>query len=270
MDWSTTNGLLAVGLGPQVYTWRSTGEVIKVVDVDTDDLTSAPGVSSVRWVEKVSSLPASLLLFSLLLYLKPPPSQSDHIAIGKTNGEVAIYDCRTSQQLRQLTPHSSRVGVLATLPQTLTSGSADRTIVHRDLRARNEVVRVIKGHKGEVTALKWNSDRELASGSNDNSVRVFKGFDEVSDVAFKQPYLYRRRNRCIRTQTPILKLRKAHTAAIKALAWNPHQSGILATGGGTDDQFIRIWNTRTGKLTREIDTGSQVSLLSRTLPEPKR
>ena len=108
--------------------------------------------------------------------------QSDHLAVGESNGEVSIYDARTSQQIRGLTPHSGRVGILASLPQTLTSASADRTIVHRDLRARDEVVRVIKGYKEEVTALEWNSDRELASGGNDNSVRIFKGFEEVSET----------------------------------------------------------------------------------------
>ncbi|GAA5834934.1 hypothetical protein JCM5353_001444 [Sporobolomyces roseus] len=215
IDWSTSNGLLAVGLGPQAYTWKSTGEVVKVVDVDTDDLSTASTVSSVKWIDK-----------------------SDHLAIGKSKGEVSIYDARTSQQVRQLVPHASRVGVLASLPQTLTSGSADRTITHRDLRVRDEVVRVIKEYKGEVTALEWNSSGEFASGGNDNSVKVFKGFEE--------------------SQKPFLKLRQAHSAAIKALAWNPHQSGMLATGGGTNDQHIKIWSTRTGKTTREIDTGSQV------------
>jgi len=36
-----------------------------------------------------------------------------------------------------------------------------------------------------------------------------------------------------------------HTAAVKALAWEPHMSGVLATGGGTQDKHIRFWNTAT-------------------------
>ena len=52
-----------------------------------------------------------------------------------------------------------------------------------------------------------------------------------------------------------------HTAAVKALAWDPHVPGILATGGGTQDKHIRFWNTNTpqGPLLSELDTGSQVS-----------
>lgn len=63
IDWSTSNGLLAVALGAQAYTWKSTGEVIKIVDVDTEDLLSAPTVTSVKWIEMVSFL---LLTFPLL------------------------------------------------------------------------------------------------------------------------------------------------------------------------------------------------------------
>lgn len=33
-----------------------------------------------------------------------------------------------------------------------------------------------------------------------------------------------------------------HTAAIKALAWSPHQHCILSTGGGSTDKSIRVWN----------------------------
>ncbi|GAA6025272.1 hypothetical protein JCM11491_000154 [Sporobolomyces phaffii] len=211
LDWSTSNSLLAVALGAQVFTWSAAGQVTRAVDGGNP--LSAPKVTSVRWIDT-----------------------TDHLAVGKGNGEVAIYDARTSQLLRQLTPHRGRVGVLATLSQSVTSGSADQLIMHRDLRMKDEVVRVIKGYKAEVTALEWSSDRELASGGNDNSVRIFNGFED----------------------RPFLKLRKAHSAAIKALAWSPHQRGLLATGGGTEDQTLRFWNTRTGALLKEIETGSQV------------
>ncbi|KAH9485845.1 Fizzy-related protein-like protein [Psilocybe cubensis] len=49
-----------------------------------------------------------------------------------------------------------------------------------------------------------------------------------------------------------------HTAAVKALAWDPHVSGVLATGGGTQDKHIRFWNVGTGTMLKELDTGSQV------------
>ena len=50
----------------------------------------------------------------------------------------------------------------------------------------------------------------------------------------------------------------AHKAAVKALAWSPHQHGLLATGGGTADRQIKFWNVNTGKQLQSVDTGSQV------------
>lgn len=44
-------------------------------------------------------------------------------------------------------------------------------------------------------------------------------------------------------------------AAVKAIAWSPHQHGILASGGGTADRCIRFWNTLTGQPMQCVDTG---------------
>lgn len=52
-----------------------------------------------------------------------------------------------------------------------------------------------------------------------------------------------------------------HQAAVKALAWSPHERNLLATGGGTADRTIKFWNSQTGSLLNSIDTGSQVCAL---------
>jgi cell division cycle 20-like protein 1 (cofactor of APC complex) len=39
-----------------------------------------------------------------------------------------------------------------------------------------------------------------------------------------------------------------HKAAVKALAWSPHQHGLLATGGGTTDRMIKMRNVFTGNI----------------------
>ena len=53
----------------------------------------------------------------------------------------------------------------------------------------------------------------------------------------------------------------SHQAAVKAVAWCPWQSGVLASGGGTADRCIRTWNCNTGNLLNTVDTKSQVSSL---------
>lgn len=61
------------------------------------------------------------------------------------------------------------------------------------------------------------------------------------------------------TDVPLWKFHN-HTAAVKALAWDPHISGVLASGGGTADKHIRFWNVLNGSMLNELDTGSQVRL----------
>ncbi|KAG0474170.1 hypothetical protein HPP92_016027 [Vanilla planifolia] len=51
---------------------------------------------------------------------------------------------------------------------------------------------------------------------------------------------------------------EGHNAAVKALAWCPFQSNLLASGGGETDRCIKFWNTLTGACLNSIDTGSQV------------
>jgi cell division cycle 20-like protein 1 (cofactor of APC complex) len=137
-----------------------------------------------------------------------------------------------------MTGHSGRVGCLAWNNHILSSGSRDRTILHRDTRAPEHYIRRLSGHhKQEVCGLKWNPDTDqLASGGNDNKLYVWGGTDNRPTWRFGE-----------------------HRAAVKAIAWSPHQRGVLASGGGTADKKIRFWNSLTGGLVSEWDTGSQVS-----------
>ena len=59
------------------------------------------------------------------------------------------------------------------------------------------------------------------------------------------------------SSVPVLRF-SDHCAAVKAIAWSPHQHCVLASGGGTADRSIRFWNTLTGQPLQSVDTGSQV------------
>lgn len=60
---------------------------------------------------------------------------------------------------------------------------------------------------------------------------------------------------------PFHKLNK-HKATVKALAWCPFQRRILASGGGSNDPSIKIWNTDTGNLNHSLNTESQICSLA--------
>lgn len=87
-----------------------------------------------------------------------------------------------------------------------------------------------------------------------------------------------------RRESPLRRIR-AHEAAVKAIAWSPHQSGacrqasrysrlsaathtmppfpgLVASGGGTADRHIKFWNVNSGHLLNSVDTGSQVCNLA--------
>ncbi|KAK3018896.1 hypothetical protein RJ639_005101 [Escallonia herrerae] len=162
--------------------------------------------------------------------------EGSYISIGTSLGQVQIWDGTQCKRVRTMSGHQTRTGVLAWSSRILSSGSRDRNILQHDLRVSNDFVSKLVGHKSEVCGLKWShDDRELASGGNDNQLLVWNQH----------------------SQLPVLKLTE-HTAAVKAIAWSPHQTGLLASGGGTADRCIRFWNTTNGNQLNSVDTGSQV------------
>ncbi|KAM7525670.1 hypothetical protein LguiA_015572 [Lonicera macranthoides] len=208
VDWSSHN-VLAVGLGNCVYLWNAcSSKVTKLCDLGIDD-----SVCSVGWAQR-----------------------GTHLAVGTSNGKLQIWDASRCKRVRTMDGHRLRVGALAWSSSLLSSGSRDKSILQRDIRAQDDFVTKLSGHKSEVCGLKWSYDnRELASGGNDNRLFVWNQHS---------------------TQ-PVLKYCE-HTAAVKAIAWSPHLHGLLASGGGTADRCIRFWNTTTNSHLSCMDTGSQV------------
>ena len=51
------------------------------------------------------------------------------------------------------------------------------------------------------------------------------------------------------------------SVCFQALAWCPFQRHCLASGGGTADGYIRIWNAANGQQVSSVNAKSQVSKL---------
>ena len=168
--------------------------------------------------------------------------KGNYIAVGTFKGDVQIWDASASKLINTLPGHTARVGALAWNHDLLCSGSRDRNVLLRDIRTPStETERKLTGHKQEVCGLKWSPDHMLlASGGNDNKLLVWNVNGGNSPI---QTY-------------------NDHIAAVKAIAWSPHQHGLLASGGGTADRCIRFWNTLTGQNLQSVDTGSQVCNLA--------
>jgi len=171
--------------------------------------------------------------------------RGNFVAVGTHRGYVQIWDVAAAKRVNVLSGHSARVGALAWSGDLLSSGSRDRLILQRDVRTPSIVPeRKLVGHRQEVCGLKWSPDNQyLASGGNDNKLFVWSGTGGGASSGPMQTYT-------------------DHLAAVKAIAWSPHHHGLLASGGGTADRYIRFWNTLTGQPMQSVDTGSQVCNLA--------
>lgn len=229
LDWSCAN-VVAVALGQSVYLWNATSGT-------TEMLCELQGeedyVTSVSWIKEGGG----------------------YLAVGTAGADVQLWDVEKMKQVRSMRGHTARVGALDWNSHILSSGSRDSSIMHHDVRVRDHVTSVLRGHEQEVCGLKWSPDGSmLASGGNDNMLCIWSAGASAGVATAATG------GASPATVAPMHVLRE-HTAAVKALAWCPWSRTTLASGGGTSDRCIKTWNAATGSLLKSVDTGSQVCSL---------
>ncbi|KAH7882926.1 quinon protein alcohol dehydrogenase-like superfamily [Phlebopus sp. FC_14] len=219
--WSALN-VVGVALGESTYIWNAdTGTVSHLGD--------APDHTYVASVD-----------FS---------NDGAYLGVGLGTGAIELWDVQTGQKLRTMQPSSDatsggQVASLSWFNHVLTSGHSSGSIHHHDVRAPRHLVTSLHGHTGEVCGLKWSTGGEvLASGGNDNVVNLWDGRGGDVGAETRGAPKWTKRN---------------HTAAVKALSFSPW-SQLLASGGGTSDTCIHIWNTSTGARLHTYQTGAQVT-----------
>lgn len=153
LSWSCLN-VLAVALEANSYIWNAdTGEVVHLGEAPEGNYISALDFSN----------------------------DGQFLGVGISSGEVELWDIETQTKLRTMVGHSSQVACLSWNKHILSSGCADGSIWHHDVRISEHKVGELLGHQGEVCGLKWREDGELlASGGNDNVVNVWDG--RIGDV----------------------------------------------------------------------------------------
>lgn len=221
LDWSSRN-ILAVALSETIYLWNAeSGSIQKLMSCQQQNENQPDNyITSLSWT-----------------------ADGNNIAIGNNYNEVQIWDVNRCKQVRTMRGHIARPSSLSWNQYLLSSGGKDGRIINHDVRIAQHVLTTLSGHGDfEVCGLKWSLDgTQLASGGNDNILNLWS------------------KETCVGAslQQPKFQIRD-HTAAVKALAWCPWQSNLLASGGGTSDRRIMFWNTQTGNMLNCIDTKSQV------------
>ena len=221
LDWSSKDQI-AVGCTTSVILWNNN-------KTQSEILLNYP-CRNLEESENVVEKYVSSLIWS---------NEGDKLAVGHSLGCVEIYDINKKKLISNYSGHKGRIGVVSWNGNIISSGSKDCNIITRDIRCKNNNENIIVkfvGHSQEVCGLKWSFDgSQLASGGNDNNLMIWN----------------------LHSTKPIM-CNSSHLAAVKAIAWSPHQHNILATGGGTADRTIRFWNTSTFQNILKYDTGSQV------------
>lgn len=270
IDWSAASDVLCVALQSCVYLW----------DAKTCRITALPRATTSALDEFRGGNA------QLVCGLNWAPD-GQHLAVGRNSGVVEVWDVETRQIVHSYRQHTDRTVSLAWEPlggSLLASGSRDSTIVLRDVRQRDasslyapftttvssvhdSAVSILQGHETEVCGLKWSPNGTmLASGGNDNQLLLWdrrslvtgNGGGSISSASSNSngrpisPYAA-----AAHSPQPLFYLNK-HTAAVKALSWNPMQPALLASGGGSHDKSLRFWNTLTGECIHHVNTGSQV------------
>ncbi|KAL4443096.1 hypothetical protein ABPG74_002163 [Tetrahymena malaccensis] len=239
LDWSSQNQI-AVGLGKSIFIWEAaSGKVQKLCDSDSD-------ASNNRLNENYQNQSQS----SYYTSLKWSPN-GNQIAIGNDNGQVGLWDLTKKQLIREFSVQKERIGCIDfNNNNVFAAGSKDKSILIQDIRDPS-ILRIAKGHKQEICQVKWSPDQQyLASGGNDNMVAIWdiaRSYQNINGFGQNEISPYQKHNE--------------HQAAVRALAWNPHQYGVLLSGGGSRDQTIKVWNINTNSLLGSVEVGSQVCKL---------
>jgi cell division cycle protein 20 (cofactor of APC complex) len=247
LSWSIQNAV-AVALETSTYVWKA----------DTGTVTQLGEAPEGAYV--------SSLDFS---------NDGTFLGIGLSTGDVELWDAESGQKLRTMSGHQGQVATLSWNQHILSSGCADGSIWHHDVRVPRHKVMELLGHTGEVCGLKWRNDGELlASGGNDNVVNIWDG--RIGDVGTQSSargsakWTKRNHTAAVKVRSPSPSPSNPPSNPLthpplhshkQAIAWCPWQPSLLASGGGTNDATINIWNSTTGARLHSLRTPSQITTI---------
>jgi len=235
LDWGVNN-VVAIALGSNVELWHWVDSSFSHKHVLCDATEGQGYITSISWARDTFST---------------SETNNTLLAIGYSNGCIDIMDTESEKCTQHIyLGEGSRVSTISWRGSLLAAGTRDGYVTAIDVRLPAQSYKPgrvhtlkcafqLQEHDQEVCGMQFSQNAmRLASGANDNALVVW------DVVAGKVQYKF-----------------TSHRAAVKAIAWCPWLNNVLASGGGSNDRCIRIWDTNTGTSLSCIDTHSQVTSL---------
>ncbi|VDN60585.1 unnamed protein product [Dracunculus medinensis] len=231
IDWGHHN-CVGVALAYSVYLWNAgSGEIETLFELPSERGTF---ISSVKWA-----------------------GEGPYLAIGLSDGQIKIFDpTKPNCLLRTMQTQITRIPSLSWRQHVLSAGCRSGRIYNHDVRIANHHIGTFESHTQEVCGLVWSPNgRYLASGGGDDLVNIWKPEMISSNNPVSSLFCF-----IIKLMEPFHTFTD-HTASVKALAFDPNSTEHLASGGGTNDRSIKIWNITSGTLCSSEQTESQVNAI---------
>jgi cell division cycle protein 20 (cofactor of APC complex) len=228
LDWSEAN-VVACGIGVHYYLWNATSRNGTILAPSKNQ----KFLTALKWIDEC------------------------HLAVGNAEKEVSLWDMSVMKQIRKFESLNGRVTAISICDkqELLAEAGNDKRVLLHDLRLRSHHVATLLGHTKAVCGISFSPQGWLvASGGTDNKSLIWdirKSTKSSSSCS------------CCSGGDAIAPLytNDQHVAAVKALAWCGEAGNVLATGGGSADRYIRLFNTKSGKQVDSINSGSQVCSL---------
>ncbi|CAK9439121.1 uncharacterized protein LODBEIA_P33450 [Lodderomyces beijingensis] len=221
VSWSSRTNRVIVGLSSKIYIWGG-DDYVNLVNCDNEELVTAISCCPMGYLVLVATANGSIIIID----------QKDD-----RNEVVCEFQLNHGRCIFCFAWFDSEDYFLAG------DDSGEVYIFEKIIANFNcvkiQIVNSFKCHQQQICGLALNmKNDEVAVGANDNCCTIWN----LQDF-----------------RAPLLKFVLPHNAAIKALAYCPWTTSLLATGGGSKDRKIRFWHTASGTLLKEFYTDGQIT-----------